>query len=379
MTECEDKPELLIIYVAADAPGNKGGIYVLSLDPGAEKLNIVARNEEIPGPHYVRLGPAFRNLYAVSDSATPGGPGETCSGMVSGFAVEDKGRRLVYVDSQPTGGTTPCYVSVDPARRSLFVANFRGPEDLGSLARLPLTTDGRLKSAGSVRKRPGRSVHPTRQRCSHMHCAVPTADGRFLFAADLGTDAVVRFRLSSTEGQLEESSERTLEVAAGSGPRHIVFHPSQRFMFAVNEIANSVMMFSYDPAAGVPQLLQEVSTLPEGYSGSSACADIRVHPTGRSLYASNRGHDSIATFRVDEHAGLLELQQIHPCGGGTPRAFAISPDGAFMFVANQQSDAVVVFRIDARTGLIHPTGMETSVPVPVSLAVLPGGIADTGH
>jgi 6-phosphogluconolactonase len=344
-------------------PGKGEGIYVCRLDPVSGALETLGRTTGVSNASYLALDSSRRWLYAVNELKSFDG---VPSGTVSAFAVDAATGGLTFLNKQLSHGTDPCYVTVDAQRRHVFVANFMS----GSVCVLPVRDDGSLDEASDVHQHQGSSLDPVRQSGPHAHSVTLDAANRFAFVADLGLDKLMIYRYDAARGKLEPHQIPWIEMRPGSGPRHLAFHPGGRFAYLVNEIDSTVAVLAYDAAAGSFALLQSISTLPQGFAGTSKCAEILVSPAGRHLYASNRGHDSIVAYAIDPHSGMLDLVGHTPTQGKTPRGFAISPDGAFLVAANQDSDTVVVWRIDPTSGELQPTGATLRIPTPVCVKFL---------
>jgi len=251
-------------------------------------------------------------------------------------------------------------VSVDKTGKWLFVANYNS----GSAAAYPINADGSLGEASAVDQHAGKSVNP-RQNGPHAHMAAISPDNRFVWVPDLGLDEVLSYRIDATKGGMAANDPPFVKLTAGSGPRHVVFRPDAKFAYVVSELAATVTVFSYDAAKGAMQEVQTISTLPDGYTGAKSGAEIALDPGGKFLYASNRGHDSIAIFKVDAAKGTLTAAGNVSAGGKTPRDFAIDPTGNYLLAANQDSNNVVEFKIDRQTGGLTPTGDTLDVGAPV--------------
>jgi 6-phosphogluconolactonase len=261
---------------------------------------------------------------------------------------------------------------VDGSGRCVLVANYTS----GSVAVLPVGADGRVSPATYVDQHSGSSVNPRRQEGPHAHAIPLDPTGRFALCPDLGMDQLFVYRLDAAAGRLEPNDPPGARLAPGAGPRHLDFHPSKPWVYVINELGSTITAFEWDGERGALRELQTVSTLPETYMGSSSsttCADIHVAPSGRFVYGSNRGHDSIAAFAIDEATGTLTPLGHTSTGGRTPRNFAIDPSGTFLFAANQDTDTIVTFRLDAATGQPTPTGQVASVPSPVCLKIVQAG------
>ncbi|MBM3803359.1 MAG: lactonase family protein [Acidimicrobiia bacterium] len=340
---------------------NSKGIYLTRLDLASGMLSPATLAAEIEQPSFLALHPNRRFLYAVNESG--GGSRET--GEVTAFAIGDDGK-LSVLNRQPSRGTGPCHLVVDRAGKNLLVANYGG----GSVAAFPIASDGRLGDRSGFVQHSGSSVNPQRQKAPHAHSINMDPANQFAVAADLGLDKVLVYRFDKAKGTLTPNEPPAASVKPGSGPRHFAFHPQDRSAYVINELANTVTAFRYEASKGVLSEIQTISTLPSGFAGTSHTAEVQVHPSGKFLYGSNRGHDSIAVFAI-EASGRLRYVENVATGGSTPRNFGISPDGRYLLAANQQSNNVVVFRIDANSGRLTPTGSTLEVPTPVCVKFLP--------
>jgi 6-phosphogluconolactonase len=285
------------------------------------------------------------------------------AGSVSAFAIDAATGQLKLLNVISSGGTAPCHVSLDQTGKWLFVANY----DSGSVAVFPVHADGSLGAASAFIQHKGLSVDRERQTGPHAHSVYVSPDNRFLLAADLGLDHVMVYRFDAAKGTLTPNQPPFAAVAPGSGPRHMAFAKDGKFVYVLSEMAATVTAFRYDAGAGRLEQTQSISMLPADYTGSKSGAEIFVHPSGKFLYASNRGHDSIAVFRIDAGSGALTAAGQVSTQGKTPRNFAIDPTGGFLLAANQDSGSIVVFRIDQATGALTPTGDVLKVPAPVCL------------
>jgi len=356
----------LIVFVGTYTRGDSLGIYRCRLDLGTGRLASLELAAETVNPSFLALHPSGRFLYAVGEIANFGG-GKT--GAVSAFQLDPKTGELAALNQQPSRGTGPCHLTVDRTGRSVLVANYGS----GSVACPPIGDDGRLGEATSFVQHEGSSVNPRRQKGPHAHVVEVDPANRFAFVADLGLDKVLIYRLDVDRGQLVPSDPPWAAVAPGAGPRHLAFHPSSRFLYVINELDSTVTAFAYDARRGAMELLEAVSTLPDGFAAKNTTAEIAVHPSGRFLYGSNRGHDSLAIFAIDPDTGKLRCVGHESTRGETPRNFAIDPTGRYLLAANQDTDNVVVFRIDADTGKLHATGQSLEVPMPVCIVMMPPG------
>jgi 6-phosphogluconolactonase len=355
------------VYLGTYTRGESRGIYLTSLDRETGQLAPPELAGECEQPSFVALHPRRPLLYAVSEVAeSDGGKG----GAVTAFAVDRSTGLLTRLNHQTSGGAGPCHLVVDPSGRNVLVANYGG----GSIAALPIAEDGSLAPPSCFIQHEGSSVNPRRQEGPHAHSINLDASGRFAVVCDLGLDKVLVYEFDADTGTLSPGEPPSTSVAGGSGPRHFAFHPSGRFAYANLEISSEVRAFRYHGPYGVLYGFQSISTLPEDFEASNSTAETQVHPSGRFVYCSNRGHDSIAVFAVDEQSGALTLVEHEPTHGETPRNFGIDPTGQYLLAANQKTDNVVSFRIDRRTGELSPTGSSIRVPSPVCVkfSVLPG-------
>jgi 6-phosphogluconolactonase len=346
--------------------GKGEGIYACRLDERSGALERIAVTTGVVNPSYLAFDRSRRFLYAVNELKTFEG---RASGTVSAFSVDRDSGELEFMNRQLTRGTDPCHVSLDAACRHVFVANFAS----GSVCVLPVRDDGSLADACDFVQHRGSGTDPRRQAGPHAHSVTLDAANRFAFVPDLGLDKLMIYRYDSERGTLAPNAKPSLDATPGAGPRHLAFHPQGRFAYLVNELDSTVVALAYDASDGTFERLQTVSTLPGSFVGESTCADIDVGPSGRFVYASNRGHDSIAVYRIARNDGTLSLVEHASTQGRTPRSFGIDPSGRFLLAANQDTDAIATFRIDADTGALRFTGEIASIPTPVCVKFAPDG------
>ena len=342
--------------------GRAEGIHLLRLDPKSGKLAQVGIERGAVNPSFLAVAPDRRTLYAVNE--TPEIDGHE-GGAVSAYAIDAVGS-LRLLNCQPSKGADPCYVSVDAHGRTVFVANYSS----GTVAAFPVGDEGELLPSSSVVRHDGRGPRRGRQDGPHAHLIRPDETGGFVLSTDLGTDRVMIYRLDSGASTLIPHDPSFVSIHAGAGPRHLAFHPAGRFVYVINELDSTMTACIWDSGSGALDPFQTVSTLPEGYDGENSCADVHVAPSGRFVYGSNRGHDSIVTYAIEAGTGRLSFVGHVSTMGQTPRGFGIDPDGAFLLVANQDSDTVVSFRLDRSRGLPTPTGLAVAVPSPVCVTFL---------
>ncbi len=358
-----DPPQELWAYFGTYTNSGKSkGIYCYKLDLASGKLTSAGVTEGIKNPSFLAIHPTGKYLYAVSEvNDADGRPG----GAVSSFALDHQTGKLTPLNHQSSEGAGPCHVSVDKTGQCVMVANYAG----GSIASLPIKPDGSLDKAASAIQHSGSGADPRRQAGPHAHSINVSPDNRFAFAADLGLDKVLIYKLDPAKATLTPSEPAFGQAPAGGGPRHFAFHPSGRFAYVCNEMKSSVTAFSYDAATGALAEVQTITTLPEAVSGNST-AEIQVHPSGKFLYCSNRGHDSLAIYTIDEKTGQLTAAGHQKTLGRTPRNFGIDPTGQYIIACNQATDNVAVFKVDQATGKLAQVGDLVNVPAAVCVKFL---------
>lgn len=334
------------------------GIYAFRMDAGSGRLALLGTTGGLPNPSFLAVHPSKRYLYAVNEVDEFGGKH---GGAVSAFAIEANTGRLTPINQQSSVGAGPCHIIVDATGKWALVSNYGD----GSVAVLPVGGDGALGPASDFVQHRGSSVNRERQAGPHAHSTTLDAGNRIAVVADLGLDKLMLYRFDAGQGKLRPGNPAAVSVKPGAGPRHFTFHPSGKYAYVINELDNTVTAFAYDAARGALRELQTLSTLPPGYAQVSYCADIHVAPTGRFVYGSNRGHDSLVVFKVDEGSGKLSAAGHTATRGRWPRNFALDPTHRFLLVANQESDTLVTFELNAQTGQLAPTGQTISIPRPV--------------
>ena len=350
----------LLVYVGTYTNRKSEGIYLYRLNLASGELKHVSTTKGVKDPSFLALAPSRRYLYAVNELEEFAGKK---SGALSAFAVDQRTGALKLLNQQPSLGGAPCYVVVNRTNRFVLVANYVG----GNVAVMPVRRDGSLGEATDVKQNVGSSINSDRQQGPHAHCIMLDPSNRFAYACDLGIDKIMIFRFDAQRGKLTANKTPWVQVKPGAGPRHLTFHPTGKYAYVMNEMHATVTAFSQDPVRGDLKELQTVPALPRDPTAADSGADIHVSPDGRFLYSSNRGHDSIAAFKIDQRNGKLTFIAHESTGGKTPRNFAIDPTGTFLLAANQNSDSVVTFRRDKRTGRLSPTGHVAEVPSPVCL------------
>jgi 6-phosphogluconolactonase len=363
------QPQGPLVFVGAyttrlgHVDGKAEGIYVYQLDRSSGALHHLSTTTQIVNPSFLTLDPQQRYLYAACEVKEHNGqPG----GCVYAYAINRADGALTYLNSQGTVGEDPCYLSVDATGRWLLVSNYTS----GSVIIYPILADGQLGPASDFVQHVGGSQVRPRQESPHAHAFFIDPSNRFAFAPDLGLDQIVIYRLDLEHGKLLPNEQPFVRTPPGGGPRHFDIHPNRKFAYANLEIGNRVVVFTYDEQRGALFEIQNISTLPADWSGSSHTADLHIHPNGRFLYCSNRGHDSIAMFAIDPQSGKLTFLGCESTQGRIPRNFAIDSTGTLLLAANQSSSTVASYSIDLQSGKLAPTGALTAIPTPVCLKLM---------
>lgn len=353
------------MYIGTYTRGEEGGrpasegIYVTRFDASKGTFGEVQLAARTRDPSFVAIHPSGKYLYCVGESGNFGGRGE---GVVQAFAIDPQSGLLKMLNEQTAGGAGPCHLVVDKTGSAVLVANYSG----GSVESIRLEKDGRLGPVASFHQH----KDPAGQKEPRGHSVNLDAANRFAYVADLGLDQVLIYGFDATTGKLADSpAHATLDPK--DGPRHFTFHPSGKYAYVINETSKTVTAFACDPATGRLTNLQKISTLPPGVDPpGGSTAEIVMHPSGRFVYGSNRGHDSIAVYRIHQDSGRLDQVEVEPIGGRTPRNFAIDPSGQFLLAEGQDSDSITVFRIHPESGALEPTGTKLQVPSPVCIRFL---------
>jgi 6-phosphogluconolactonase len=351
------------VYVGTYTGPKSQGIQLLRLDSTGALTNL-GLAAPATNPTFLAIHPNQKFLYAVGETSDFAGQK---TGSVSAFAINPTTGKLTLLNQQPSAGRGPCYVTIDATGKNALVANYGG----GTVSVLPIADDGKLSPHSSAIQHTGTGPNKSRQEAPHAHSINLDPSNQLAIAADLGIDKLLLYRLDPTKGTLTPSTPPAVDLAPGSGPRHFTFHTTGQYAYLINEMASTITAFSYDPKRATLTEIQTVTTLPEGFKGNNTTAEVRVHPSGRFLYGSNRGHDSIAIFAIDPKTGKLTPLGHQPTLGKTPRNFNIDPTGHYLLAANQSADNVVVFTIHPQTGLLTPNNSVAEVGAPVCLKFLP--------
>jgi 6-phosphogluconolactonase len=354
----------LTLYVGTYTSGESEGIYLYRMNLSTGELRHFSTVRGIVNPSFLAIDPQRRHLYAVNEVSDFK---QKPVGAVSAFAINQQTGDLTFLNQQSSQGGAPCHLMVDQTGKYVLLANYEG----GNVAVLPVQHDGSLGAATDIVQHRGASVNVQRQQGPHAHCVMLDRANRYAFAVDLGIDKIMIYRFDAVSGKLTPNQEPWVSLKPGAGPRHFVFHPNGRYAYVINELDSTITAFTYTSARGTLRAVQTISTLPSGFSGSNDCADVQVSPSGKFLYGSNRGHDSMVVFAIDDRTGKLRYVQHESTRGKTPRNFAIDPTGTYLLVANQDSDSIHTFRIDPVKGELTPTGLMAEVPSPVCLKLTP--------
>ena len=351
-------------YIGTYTEGtNSKGIYAFRYDAASGQVTMIGLAAETTNPSFVAVHPNGRFLYAVNELKNYKGPN---SGGVSAFAVDRATGKLTFLNELPSLGADPCYIIVDKEGKHVLVANYTG----GSVAVFPIKDDGSLGEASAFVQHTGHGTNPQRQEGPHAHSIDLSPGERFAYVDDLGLDETLIYKYDSAKGTLTPNDPPFAKLDPNTGPRHFALRPDGRFAYVVGEMGHTVTVFANDLKKGSLEKLQTISTLPADFSGRNDDAEIEVHPSGKFLYASNRGHESIAVYAIDPAKGTLTLVEITPTGGNEPRSFEIDPTGKLLFAENQKSDDIVVFKIDQKTGKLTTTGQKLDVASPICVKFL---------
>ncbi|MEX2185883.1 MAG: lactonase family protein [Pirellulales bacterium] len=355
-------PPSYLMYVGTYTGGKSRGIYAFHFDPASGKLAPLGLAAEVKSPSYLAVHPSGMYVYAVSEIDDFAGKK---TGGVAAKAIDKATGKLTKLNDAPSGSGGPCFVTVDKAGRHVLVANYGG----GTVSAIAIDDDGKLAATTAHVKHAGSSVDPARQEAPHAHSINLDAANRFAIAADLGLDELLVYRFDADKGTLTPNDPPHTKIKPGSGPRHFAFHPSGRIAYAINEINCTMTALEYDADKGTLGVLQTLSTLrpDEKYRSGWSTADVHVHPSGKFLYGSNRGHDTIVVYKIDADKGTLTYVENQSTRGKTPRNFAIDPTGKWLLAENQSSDTIAVFSINQDSGKLKPVGDLVECPSPVCI------------
>lgn len=350
------------LYIGTYTNQGSQGIYVARFNPETGALSAPELAGEAQNPTFLALHPSGKYLYAANEVANYKGER---AGMVTAFAIDPKTAKLTFVNQVSSHGAGPCHVALDRKGEALLVANYGG----GSVAAFTIAGDGRVRESTSFHQHFGKGADPKRQERAHAHSINASPGNRFAVAADLGTDSIYLYRLDAHRGMITPHTPESVKTAAGAGPRHFAFHPDGKHGYAVNELDNTVTSYEWDEQTGTLTPKGSVRTLPESFKETSYTAEILVHPSGKYVYASNRGHDSIAVFSLENPVAPKPVQHMST-GGVQPRNFTLDKTGKWLLAANQRTGNIAVFSVDAASGKLTDTGKRIEVSAPVCLRLL---------
>ena len=358
------KPKEQFLIIGTYTSGTSDGIYVYKFNTGTGENSFVS-SVKTSNPSYLAVSPSQKYVYAVNENADS--TRFTVTGHVAAFSFDKKTGNLKFINKQESGGKHPCYVSIDKTGKWVIVGNYSS----GSIAVLPVRSNGSLDSAVQVVQHEGSSVNSERQEAPHVHATVLNKNNKTLYVPDLGLDEVILYNLDNKTGKLKEFTPPLVATEPGAGPRHIDIHPNGKYAYLMEELTGSVSVYKIEND-GYLGLLQNISGLPREFTGEVGSADIHVSPDGKFLYCSNRGEsNTIGIFSIDQRNGQLEWIDHQSTLGKTPRNFSVDPTGNFLLVANQNSDEIVIFKRDKETGLLTDSGKRINVSKPVCLKWIP--------
>ncbi len=342
-------------YVGTYTRESSDGIYLVEMDPESGKLGEPRLVATAGNPTFLALHPKGGHLYATSSW-------EDNQGGVTAYAIDAASGDLAFMNRTATGKGSPCHVVVDGAGRNVLAVHY-GDAVVGVV---PLNQEGALQELSCTLQQDGEiGPHPKRQERAHAHSINVDAEDRYAYVADLGLDRLFVYDFDSEKGTLTGRAPNGVATAAGAGPRHLAFHPSLPVAYLINELDGTLSVLRFAAGDATPTIVQTVPTLPEGFNGQNTTAEVAVHPSGRFVYGSNRGHDSIAVYSAHADTGELTPAGHTSTQGVGPRHFAIDPSGRYLVAANQRTGNVASFRIDEHSGALTFTGSETQVSQPV--------------
>ncbi len=353
------------LYVGTSTGKVSKGIYRLDFNVETGALSNQELVAEIKNPSFLTIHPSKKFLYAVTEISDASGKK---IGGVQAFQLDAKSGKLTPLNQQPSGGAGPCHIVTDQKGKVVLVANYSG----GSVSSIPVQADGKLGEPVSVIQHAGSSADPARQKQPHAHSINVDPTNKFAMAADLGIDKVLIYKLDD-KGALTPGNPGHASVAPGSGPRHFAFHPDGKHAFVINEMLMTVTSFKYDASKGSLTEIETVTTLPAGVGPGKglSTAEVLVHPSGKFVYGSNRGHNTIAIFTFDAAKGKLTPAGHQGATVKTPRNFMIDPSGKWLLVGNQDGNNITVFRVDQVTGQLTQVGEPVATPTPICLRMIP--------
>jgi 6-phosphogluconolactonase len=353
----------IYFYVGTYTNGDGKGIYLYKMNTKSCEVDLVRVTENIDDPSYLAIDKQNKYLYAVNEVANFG---DSKNGTVSAFKIMPETRELKFINKVSSGGAHPCYAAVNDDGNFILAANYTG----GSISLVPVKNEGGLDDPSDIAQHTGSSINEKRQSTPHAHSAYFGPQQKFVYAVDLGIDKVNIYKFDPENGQLLENDPAFFKVEPGSGPRHMAFHPNVKFAYLISELNNKIIALKIDSIKGGLTKIDSYSALPDNFEGTSYCADIHVHPSGKFLYGSNRGDNSIVIYEIDGESGKLNLVGHESTKGDWPRNFVIDPSGNFLLAANQKSNDVRIFKINSATGKLTFTNQTIAVPSPACVKFL---------
>lgn len=348
-----------LVYVGTYTGPTSKGIYAFRFDESTGRATSIGLAGETSNPSFLAADANGKYLYAVNEVSDFQGQK---SGAVSAFSINHSSGKLTFLNQVSSHGAGPCYITLDKTGKFVLVANY----DSGTVATFPVEPDGKVGEAVSVIQHSGHGADPERQEGPHAHEIELSPDNRFAVAADLGLDKLLIYKFDQASGKLQANDPPFVELDPGSGPRHFAFTPSGKFAYVLAEMKSTVTALSYDAQSGSFKRLQTISSLPGNFKGHNDTAEIRVSPSGKFVYASNRGSDTIAVFSIAPDGKVAPVEYA-PTQGKTPRGFGLDPSGSYLFAANQESNNIVIFRVDVKSGKLKLTGQVLEAPSPVDV------------
>ncbi len=342
-----------IIYAGSSSARGSKGIYVLEFDQQKGALKELQTVTEGSSPGFLAFSPNKDFLYSIYGKGTL----EDGNGAVMSFKIDPFTGFLKKVNEQSVGGKGAAHISIDPKGRFAYTANYGD----ASVTVFPINSDGTLAKASDYVKHTGSSINPQRQTRPYPHSSIPSADGKFLYVSDLGTDRIVIYEVLNG-GKLKPAAVPFVQVPAGSGPRHFKIHQNGKFAYSVDELSNTIVAFKVNKKTGALTIIERLSMLPEGYSEVTYASDVHFSPDQKFIYATNRGHESLVIYEVNAKNGKLKMIGHESTGGKHPRNFMISKNGEYVLVGNTNTDNVVIFNRDTKTGLLKPNGVQHTIP-----------------
>lgn len=360
-SQSKSESENMLLYVGTYTEKGSEGIYVFKFDVKTGALSKLHTVKDVVQPSYLAVTKSRKYLFAVNELLEYEGKK---SGCVSAFAIDQMTGNLTFLNKQPSLGGAPCHISISDNEKFVLVANYLG----GNISVYPIAADGKLGESTDLDQHTGTGPRTERQESAHAHSITLDNSNRFAVACDLGADKVFNYKFDDKTGSLElNPAQNFYQPKAGSGPRHFAFHQNGKFAFLINELECTISSLAFDSGSGVLKEIQTVSTLPKDFKLPNTCADIHISPNGKFVYATNRGHDSLVVYKIDQKTGQLKFVQHQSTGGKTPRNFTISPNGKFLLAANQNSDSINVFKINEKSGKLTATANSAIVSMPVCL------------